>query len=50
MDTTCDGCGERFLLDAQALRAASELELTCPYCQRALLVQHVEYAVAMLTE
>ena len=50
MDACCDSCGERFMLDAQELRLEGELELTCPYCNRRMLVQHVEYACCMSIE
>lgn len=46
----CDSCGERFIVDREELRVDGELEVTCPYCNRKMLVQHVEYAVAMVIE
>ena len=50
MDTACDSCGERFYVDAQELREAGEIEVKCPYCKRAALIQHVEYACCMTIE
>lgn len=50
MDTVCDACSERFYVSAVKLRFESELELVCPYCKKKLLVQHIEYAVAMVQE
>lgn len=50
MTCECDSCAERFYVDAEELRVEGEIEVKCPYCKRMLLVQHVEYAVAVTQE
>jgi predicted Zn finger-like uncharacterized protein len=52
MHMTCDCglCNKRFYVDGEELRIEEEIEVKCPYCKRRMLVQHVEYAVAMVIE
>jgi NAD-dependent SIR2 family protein deacetylase len=50
MDCSCDFCGKRFYVNAVKLRKEAEIELRCPYCERKMLIQHVEYACGMVIE
>lgn len=46
----CDSCSRRFNVDFEDMRRDGEMEVNCPYCKRKMLVQHVEYVVAMIVE
>lgn len=46
----CAACDKRFCVNAELLRIEEEIETRCPHCKNKMLIQHVEYAVAILNE